>query len=92
MAADVAVRAGKTEDRGIIGFTGTGGIDDLLRLHVEQGCDGGRQRVHARSGGAAGRMGGIGVAGKGKLRLAEALQDGGICRGVGGIVEIDRPR
>ena len=22
----------------------------------------------------------------------EALQDGGICRGVGGIVEIDRPR
>ena len=87
--ARMAGEPGQPLEREVVGFAGTGGIDDLGGLYAQQSGDLQRGSVDLGSGSGACLMMGVGVADAAPLYGAEPVEYLRVGRGIGGIIQID---
>lgn len=87
--ARMAGEPGQPLEREVVGFAGTGGIDDLGRLYAQQSGNLQRGSVDLGSGGVACLMMGVGVADAAPLYGAEPVEYLRVGRCIGGIIQID---
>ena len=87
--AMVALQPGDALDGKVVGFTGTGCIDDLGGLHIQTAGNALGGGIDGSLCGSACCMAGICIARAIALYFAKALQNRFVCRGIGGIIQID---
>ena len=76
-------------DSKVVGLACAGGVDDLGRLHAKVLRNRARHTVHLSTGLLPGDMSGVGVGNVAPLRRDKGVQNGRVCRGVGGIIKVD---
>ena len=85
----VALQPGDALDSKVVGFTGTGCIDDLGGLHIQTAGNALGGGVDGSLCGSACCMARICIARAIALYFAKALQNRFVHRGIGGIIQID---